>query len=404
MNPRYLPTVRRQIVSATAIAIVAFAGLGSSPGSSETTPPPGTDQTTRTTLDTLLARSWSRYKERFIQADGRVIDFNDNGVSTSEGQAYGLLRAAWMDDPATFQRVLDWTDHNLNAGIRSDHLHAWKWGPRDDGSWGVHDRTSATDADEIIALALITAGERWKRPDLLARAVALLNDIWTLQTRVIRGTRFVMGGDWPIADGPMRINPSYYFPTAYRTFARIDSVHPWETLVDTTYQVIAACRSKTGLPTNWCSIDPATGLITIASDLHDRSSDFGYDAFRVLWNLAADYVYHQDPRALETLRTMDWLRRCWLLRHHLPAVITADGIPLVCHDYVGMYGAYLPALTLLDPLEARRLLHSRLLTAYHDGLWGNPADYYAQNWAWFGLHLYRQALDLPNQNRQKPNH
>ncbi len=343
-------------------------------------------------IHAALAASWDAYKTRFVQEDGRVIDFNDNGVSTSEGQAYGLLRAVWMDDFATFQRILDWTDSNLNANIRADHLHAWKWGPRDDGSWGVYDRTSATDADEWIALALIEADKRWPEADYHARIASLLDDIWTRQSLEVAGRRYLLGGDWPKTAGPIRINPSYYLPSAYRLFSRTDPAHPWMTLVDTSYEVFAACRSRTGLPTNWCLLDPHTGRLTISTDLLDRSSDFGYDAFRVLWNLAADYVEHGDPRSLEALESMDWLRRYWVLRKEIPATITADGIPLVSHEYIGMYGAWLPALALVDPVEAQRVYKAKLLTQYHNGLWGNPNDYYAQNWTWFGIHLYRQFL------------
>src|ERR1700674_5745842 len=49
----------------------------------------------------LLAAAWSGYKDCFIQPDGRVIDFQRDQVTTSEGQSYAMLRAVWMNDRTT---------------------------------------------------------------------------------------------------------------------------------------------------------------------------------------------------------------------------------------------------------------------------------------------------------------
>src|SRR6516165_9890907 len=76
----------------------------------------------------VLEESWRAYVQRFIQSDGRVIDYSASGISTSEGQAYAMLRAVWVGDRTTFDRTFNWALNNLNSGIRDDHLWAWKWG------------------------------------------------------------------------------------------------------------------------------------------------------------------------------------------------------------------------------------------------------------------------------------
>ena len=359
-------------------------------GAQDVAPMPDPDRLTQ-----LLTESWRAYKMRFIQADGRVIDFSDNGVSTSEGQAYAMVRAVWMDDQDTFRRTFEWAERNLNAGVRSDHLHAWKWGHRDDGSWGVYDRTAATDAEELIAFALIEAEARWPNVDYHEHIVSLLEDIWSRLTLVIAGKRYFLGGDWPSMSAPVRLNPSYYMPFVYRVFSKVDGAHPWGDAVNLSYQVFGACRSSVGLPVNWCLLDPVNRRLFVSRELEDRSGDFGYDAFRVLWFLAFDYVTHHDTRALQAIVATDWLRRFWKLRRELPARISADGIPLVTHDYAGLYAAYLPALGLVEPDEAKRMFQTKILSQYHDGIWGNPTDYYAQNWCWFGLYLYDKLLRSP---------
>ena len=71
-----------------------------------------------------------------------VIPERDGG-SISEAQAYGLLRAVWAGDQATFGRVQAWTRRHL---ARPDHLLSWHWGRRPDGSWGVLDANTASTA------------------------------------------------------------------------------------------------------------------------------------------------------------------------------------------------------------------------------------------------------------------
>src|SRR5436190_8080927 len=76
----------------------------------------------------MLKESWTAYVHRFVQSDGRVIDYSASGISTSEGQAYAMLRAVWIGDRGAFDKTFIWARNNLNSGIRNDHLWAWKWG------------------------------------------------------------------------------------------------------------------------------------------------------------------------------------------------------------------------------------------------------------------------------------
>ena len=104
----------------------------------------------------LLRRSWEGYRARFVTADGRVVRPEHGGDTVSEGQAYTLLRAAWMDDQATFDRVWLWTRTYLTrTGREGATLLAWHWSPEDGGH--VVDWNVATDADADVALALLIA-------------------------------------------------------------------------------------------------------------------------------------------------------------------------------------------------------------------------------------------------------
>src|SRR5580700_7094074 len=62
---------------------------------------------------------WPAYRtfvQRFVQADGRVIDYSTpTQQTTSEGQSYGMFFALVANDRATFDRLLSWTRTNLAA-------------------------------------------------------------------------------------------------------------------------------------------------------------------------------------------------------------------------------------------------------------------------------------------------
>jgi endoglucanase len=99
-------------------AVAGAAGCGTTPASLPAPPSP-----TASAIPAVLSATWDAYRERFIQADGRVIDPKRGGATTSEGQSYAMLCAAWMDDRDTFGLVWRWTQDNLRT---ADHLFAYE--------------------------------------------------------------------------------------------------------------------------------------------------------------------------------------------------------------------------------------------------------------------------------------
>lgn len=338
-----------------------------------------------TASDELLPVTWEGYKQGYIQADGRVIDPGGGQISTSEGQAYALVRAMWMDDPVAFSTVLEWTLNNLQGGDPA-RLPAWRWGPREDGTWGVLDPMPASDADEWLAWALLGAADRWSRPDYRDRALWLLERLWEEETLVVGGRRVLLPGPWAKTTVPIRLNPSYWLPFAWRRFAAADPAHDWASLIDPAYELWETCRSPSGLPPDWCSVDPATGAVVDAAAPAD--ANFGFEAFRVGWTLAAEWRWHGDPRAASLLEGFTRLQDRWRADGRIPAVIAPDGSARAAWAYPGLYGALLPAWSIRRPLRARSLYVHELEPIRDAFGWGEKKDYYGQNWIWFGLALW----------------
>ena len=333
----------------------------------------------------MLRESWDAYLERFIQQDGRVIDHSAAGITTSEGQAYAMLRAVWIGDRQTFDKTFTWARNNLNSGIRSDNLWAWKWGKDAEGKWRVLDKAFASDADQDAALALILASRVWKDSRYADHARAILRDLWTSGTVEAAGQRYLLAGD-SLCNGPIcRINPSYYAPYAYRVFGAFDGNADWSRLVDSSYHLLGIVSgfADTGLPADWVQLNTSTGVISRASE---KDSSFSYDAFRVYWRIELDRELFRDPRADQYLReSLPWIATEWKRRQTLPAVISPAGKGLAEYESLEMLSA------LMCPTHDEAM-YRKVSAAYSRGIWAGKDSYYLQNWAWFGTAVYSGFL------------
>jgi endoglucanase len=349
--------------------------------------PASSEQKKEAAVPPILKESWAKYVERFIQADGRVIDHKAGGISTSEGQAYAMLRAVWMQDRATFDKTYRWGINNLNSRVRNDHLWAWKWGKDVDGKWRVLDRAFASDADQDAALALILAWKTWNDREYWNAAQLVLADLWNLGTVRAGQRRFLLAGDSLCKGDICRVNPSYAAPYAYRIFARLDTGRNWNELVDSSYHLLetSAGLTRTHLPPDWLLLDLKDGHLALGSK---KDSAFSYDAFRVYWRIALDRDLFHDSRAVRYLtESLTWLTKEWEVKKRLPAVISADGEGMAEYESVEMLAGVAPALTGINS-DVADAMYRKIDALYSNGAWSEPDSYSIHTWAWFGTALH----------------
>lgn len=358
-------------------------------------PQPAPASSSEASLD-LLQQSWQRYRDRFIQGDGRVIDREANDRSTSEGQAYALLRAVWIDDRDSFERVLQWSETNLQRrnpdGKATDQLWAWKWGQMPDGSWGLIDPNFASDGDIDAITALILASRRWNQPQYLELARQKLADLWQLSTVVSTATpssRYLLPGPkaaFQPQPNQAILNPSYFAPYAFRLFAEVDARHDWLSLVESSYAALEATSqlSASGLPSDWVQLDLATGQVQPSAQ-PNLPSRYGFDAYRVWWRVALDAAWFNEPRAREYLQQLQPLRQQWQTQQKIVAEINLQGEPMVDYESTAQYAMLYAALRVIDPKTAAAIYQQKLLPTYQNGFWDHESAYYVQNLSWLGL-------------------
>ncbi|HEY9908115.1 MAG TPA: glycosyl hydrolase family 8 [Thermosynechococcaceae cyanobacterium] len=343
----------------------------------------------------MLQQSWNAYRQRFIEPDGRVIDREADDRSTSEGQAYAMLRAVIIDDRATFDRTLQWGENNLRRysnGKPTDSLWSWKWGRTSQGEWKALDANFASDGDIDAATALILAARRWNQPQYLSLAQTKLRDLWNLSTVAspVSRKRYLLPGPRQAfqKQNVVQINPSYFAPYAFRLFAQVDPAHDWSSLTESSYQVLqqAATLSSVGLPNDWVLLDLPTGKITPMLTANPGTSEYGFDAYRVWWRLALDASWFKEPRAKQYLQKyLGHPQALWRSQQKIPARIDLQGKPVVDYEATSQYAMLYAALQLIDPTTAQQIEKQKLMPQYRNGFWDNDSAYYTQNLVWFGL-------------------
>lgn len=223
----------------------------------------------------LDAAEWTAYKDRFIAAEGRVVDTGNGGVSHTEGQGFGMLLAVAYDDRATFNALWAWTRSHLAMPGRA--LFAWRWRPG--ATPAVADPNNATDGDLLIAWALLRGGRQWGDRDLTAAGLAHAAAILALERTVPQGRILLPGADgFTRAAGPLA-NLSYAIFPAYAAIAAAGGADDWREIAATARTLLGAARfGADALPPDWLQIDAKSGVLAPAAGYPPR---FGYDAVRI---------------------------------------------------------------------------------------------------------------------------
>jgi endoglucanase len=335
-----------------------------------------------------LQATWDRYRQRFIE-EGRIIDRDrPDQHSTSEGQAYALLRSVMINDPKTFDQVLAWSETHLKRP--SDRLWSWQW-----ANGQVKDANFASDGDIDAIVALILAGRRWGCPAYLDLARSKLASLWEVGTMAVevpslkKTERILLPGSrdaFVKTEGPITgiiWNPSYSSPYAYRLFAQIDPSRDWKSLIDPSYRHLnrALALGSAKLPADWLVWDPQTDRMSPLPATSDLKSHYSFDAIRTWWRISLDAQWFNEPRAKQLLQTsLAFFGPKLQKNEKIAATYSLDGTALVDYEATAHYAMLVSALQVTQPSLAKQI-QTRKLTP-KNGFWDNDRAYYSNNLAW----------------------
>ena len=328
---------------------------------------------------------WQAYNQRYLDAQGRVIDHAEHERTTSEGQAYALFFALVADDRSRFEKLLSWTEANLAGGDLTLHLPAWRWGQTPSGEWKPLDDNSASDADLWMAYTLIQAGRLWHEPryDKLGRLLA---------ERIAReevvpipnfGTALLPGPHgFEIGANNYVLNPSYLPPFLLTSLANTLPHGPWAAILKTLPRLIAL-PSTHGFAMDWVSAGPdgvqPAAPAQPAQGAQQTQPAGSYDAIRVyLWLGLADPATPGLRPLLATASGMADLLRTAITP---PRIVNAQGAVVAPDAPVGFSAAVIPYLNALGMQAQARMQQDRLIAARDPttGLSSNRSQYYDEN-------------------------
>jgi len=342
-----------------------------------------------------LETAWNYYKQEFIISYGQVIDPMQN-ITTSEGQSYAMLRAAWMNDHDTFKGVWLWTQHHLQHRL-NDKLISWKW--QNDT---LADPANATDGDIDIALALLFGYKTFGIEQYLTDAQLIINDIWEQAVIDVNGTYHLVSSNKSHGQVPTGVlfNPSYMSPAHFRLFAEVDSNpdHDWNKLADDTYVIINNLKRQyqTPLIKNWYVVNQNSGQYLDAAPYVGESANyFSYDAFRIFWRLWLDYAWNNNKSAENYLGQVGNYMDRNFSGNSAPTIINpVSGEVISYQPSLAILSSYIFPLTFADDSDAAFRHYTTVLASEYsnEGYWGYKDIYYDQNWAWFHSALYNNDV------------
>jgi endoglucanase len=336
-----------------------------------------------------LESAYAKWKADLVTAEGaggflRVRRPNSGTVinsSNSEGIAYGMELAAYMNDQELFDAL--WQYEQLHVG--QNGLMEWEIGP-DGATLGSG---AASDGDEDMALALVMAHKKWGGRGSLNEtyetyALRQIDLMWQHEVDPTRGHVFTPGDQF---GGGAIINISYFAPAYYRVFGKFSGkTADWDRVVESSYRVLAATLNATnGNATN--GLVPAWSTpegVPMAPPQSNHPTHHQLDSCRTPFRIAQDYCWFEEPRAL------DYLTKIGAFHANIQAAKIVEGYNLDGTVYpgaslnlaafVGGAGVGAMGVSQLGPLRDESY---QLLAAWGPLLGGS--QYYNQSWSALSL-------------------
>jgi endoglucanase len=216
-----------------------------------------------------------RFLARYVTSDGRVIRHDQGGDIVSEGQAYAMLIAEVAQRPALVRTIWSWTAAHLG---NSDGLFA----SHATGSGQIEDPHSATDADILIAFALLRyAGadqSTLRREGRRVAGAVLAQESVTLPD----GAPLPVAGPWAKPAG--MVDPSYLMPSVFAALAGLTGDDRWNRAAAAAVAVVGELTyGGRLLPPDWARL-VGSRLLPIPKPGGGAGVQYGFDAARLpIW-------------------------------------------------------------------------------------------------------------------------
>ncbi len=276
----------------------------------------------RQKLDNTVLSFYRQWQSRYVkpaQTKGQsYIWFERPGVKqcVSEGQGFGMIITALMAGAdASAKTIFDnlfryYQAHPTKSG---QHLMAWA----QDNQGRNTDHSSATDGDMDIAYALLLADKQWSSKGAInyqKEAKILLADIMKYEINQKSFTILLSNETEPDSKDYYDTRTSDFMPSHFKAFKIATGDVSWDKVTASTYRLFATMQQKyspdAGLVPDFIqqvNHHPHPAKAMYLESKYDGC--YNYNACRVPWRIAVDYLLYGDARAKAFVTPINnWIR------------------------------------------------------------------------------------------------
>lgn len=275
-------------------------------------------------MDGEVLRFYRQWKNGYIHAspgtDQAYVFFGEANAkmqSVSEGQGYGMLITALMAgaDPDA-QRTFDSLFRYVLAHPSKPDSPLMAWSQLFDNQ--NKDQTSATDGDMDIAYSLLLANSQWGSSGKYNYLEAAKNTIHSImQFEINRKSYSILLSDAVEYDSEdyFDTRSSDFMPLHFKSFQEATSGTDWKKVVDNNYRLFFLMQDNfskdAGLIPDFITHINNNPRPAKPKYLESRYDGFyNYNACRVPWRIATDYLLTGDRRSFEMVSKINrWIRQ-----------------------------------------------------------------------------------------------
>jgi len=274
-------------------------------------------------MDDSVVSFYDQWKKRYIRKNHCSDDFyvwsenaGKNRECVSEGQGYGMIIVALMAGiDSTAQATFDGLFHYYieHPSKRNKYLMSWAQGI----TCGRYEESSASDGDIDIAYSLLLANDQWSGNGKINYGQEAKNAInGILDQEINRKTLTVIQSNSIEYDSKdyFDMRTSDFIPSEFRSFYYPTRNAKWLKIMDSCYNLFNLLQK---------AYSPETGLVPDfiqrinkqyrPAKRHYLESQYdgtyNYNACRVPWRMATDYITHGEDRAKQFVEPINqWIR------------------------------------------------------------------------------------------------
>lgn len=248
----------------------------------------------KTITSDVVQSNYNTWKEQYLVKcnNGYRVTCESQDETRVEAIGFAMLLTAYFAEKDIFDGLYNF--YKSKCTDNANNMMAWNV-----SCDSINDPGSATDGDIDVAFALIVANNQWGG-NYLQEAKDVIQVIKNSVVTTCDSLFALAPGYSKVSDiGPMwggcdLTDIQYYTPAFFRVFAEVSGDSDWNKLADDTYIILnAAANPETGLVPDWQSVSGTPGGNS------DRVPYFRYDACRVPWRMALDYLWNGNEQAHE---------------------------------------------------------------------------------------------------------